>query len=312
MRVIDSDAILAALDPLVLVEALRRGHRDGVDRVERVLLSETAPEADDHFLIWPAWQFGAALGAKLVSIFPGNLARGAEPSIHSVYLLFDGADGRPLAVITGESFTRCKTAADSALGAAFLARENAEVLAVIGAGAQAATHIRYLCAVRPSIRRISIWNRTAEKACRLASECGIPGVVLAGSENLEQAVRAADIVSCLTSSTEPVLRGVWLTQGAHVDLVGSFTPQMREADDDTMLRGRIFVDSRAFTLQHCGDLTGPIERGVIATSDVQADLFGLCSGRRTGRRTPAEITVFKNGGGGHLDLMVARALAAMD
>lgn len=297
---IDADAL--KVDPLWLVERLRDGHRQGIGGVERLLLEEPP----DSLLTWVAWQPGVALGAKLATVFPGNEARGAGPSIRSVVVLFDGQDGRPQAVITGESFTRAKTAADSALGADLLARPDAAVLAVLGAGAQAETQIRYLLAVRPSIRRVTIWNRTAAKAQALAASLSIPGVEIGAVEDAEAAVRAADIVSCVTASRTPVLRGAWLKPGAHVDLVGSFTPEMREADDDAMRRSRLFVDTRRFAVGQCGEFTQAIAAGAIAPTDVVAELAELCTGT-PGRRSADEITLFKNAGGGHLDLMVARA-----
>jgi len=308
MRVIDSDKILPCLDPMTLVEALRWGHREGVDAVERILMSQTKTGEANNLLIWPAWKFGGALGAKLVSIFPANEKRGLGPSIHSVYMLFDGDDGQPLCLITGESFTRYKTAADSALGATFLARPDSAILLVAGAGAQAATHIKLLCAAFPSIRRIIIWNRTFTKALKLAGSLALPGVDQVAHENLEDAVRSADIVSCLTSAASPILHGAWLKPGTHVDLVGSFTPEMREADDEAIRRSRLFVDSRRFTTEHCGDVSQPIANGTITAADGIADLFDLCAGRVMGRQTDTENTLFKNGGGGHLDLMIARAL----
>jgi alanine dehydrogenase len=308
MRIIDSDRLVPSLDPLSLIEDLRQGHREGVDAIARALLSEPAGDGEtNHLLIWPAWKFGGAAGAKLVSVFPGNERRGHGPNIHSVYVLFDGEDGRPQCLITGESFTRFKTAADSALGASYLARADARVLTVIGAGAQAA-QIRFLCALRPSIARLSIWNRTTTKSRSLAAGLALSNVDVEPAADLEAAVRSADIVSCLTSASTPVLRGSWLQPGTHVDLVGSFTPQMREADDETIRGGRLFVDSRSFTITQCGDIAIPIANGVIMESDIVADLFDLCCGRVAGRQTATEITVFKNGGGGHLDLMAARAL----
>lgn len=297
---IDADAL--QVDPLWLVDRLRNGHRQGIGTVERLLLEETP----DSLMTWVAWQPGAALGAKLAAVFPGNEARGAGPNIRSVVLLFDGRDGRPQAVITGESFTRAKTAADSALGASLLARPDAATLTVLGAGAQAETQIHYLLAVRPSIRRVAIWNRTAEKARALAASLSVPGIEIAAVEDAEAAVRAADIVSCVTASRDPVLRGAWLKPGAHVDLVGSFTPEMREADDEAMRRARLFVDTRRFAVGHCGEFTQAITAGAIASTDVTAELAELCSGA-PGRRSADEITLFKNAGGGHLDLMVARA-----
>lgn len=297
MLAIDADTI--DLEPLALVERLRRDHERGIGDVDRLLLSE----AGNDLLLWGAWRHGEVVGAKLVTVFPGNEARGLGPNIRSIVLLADGTDGRPLAVLTGESFTRAKTAADSALGASLLARPDVETLAVLGAGGQAATHIRHLLAVRPSIRRVAIWNRTAEKARRLAASLRLPAVVVADAET---AVRGADIVSCLTAARTPVLLGRWLKPGCHVDLVGGFTPEMREADDETVRRARLFVDTRRFTIGACGDLAQPIAAGVLAERDVVADLEALCRGAE-GRRSADEITLFKNGGGGHLDLMVARA-----
>ena len=308
MRVIDSDAVLARVDPLMLVEALRQGHCEGIDAVGRSLLSQDHGNETNHLLIWPAWKFGAAAGAKLVTVFPANQARGLGPNIRSIYVLFDGDDGRPLCAITGESFTRYKTAADSALGAWFLARRSAEVLTVLGAGAQAETQIRFLCAACPSIARVNVWNRTAAKAESLAARLKRIGVPAVACEDRETAVREADVVSCLTSATSPILQGAWLRPGAHVDLVGSFTPEMREADDEAMLRAKVFVDSRFYGLVECGDLADPIARGILRESEVTGDLFGLCSGQVPGRVTDTEVTLFKNAGGGHLDLMVARRL----
>jgi ornithine cyclodeaminase len=309
LHIIDSDRLLSSLDLLSLIDDLRQGHREGVDAAERVLLSDPAgSEEPNHLLIWPAWKFGRAAGAKFVSVFPGNERRGRGPNIHSVYVLFDGEDGRPRCLITGESFTRWKTAADSALGATFLARNDARVLTVVGAGAQAPAQIRFLHAARPSIARVFVWNRTPAKARSLAHELASSGVVADPVEDLEPAVRSADIVSCLTSARKPLLRGPWLKPGTHVDLVGSFTPEMREADDETIRGGRLFVDNRLFTITQCGDVAIPIAKGVIRQSDIAGDLFDLCCGRAAGRLTTTEITVFKNGGGGHLDLMMAQAL----
>ncbi len=296
---IDADRLAETLDPAWLVERLRAGHVEGVDQVERLLLTQGA----DHLLVWAAWQRGTALASKLVTVFPG-----AEPSIRSAVLLWDGADGRPLALITGEAFTRIKTAADSALGAAFLARGEARTLAILGAGSQALTQARYLLAVRPSLRRIRIWNRTPEKAEAVASALRELGHDAGAARDAAHAVQDADIVSCVTAAAAPVLRGAWLKSGAHVDLVGGFTADMRESDDDTVRRATLFCDTRRFTVEVCGDFVDPIRRDIITPDAVVADLFDLCAGRAPGRRTAAEITLFKNGGGGHLDLMAARAL----
>jgi alanine dehydrogenase len=306
MLVVDTDKIADALDYPRLVEALRVGHRRGVDAVERVLLSEAKPAAPiNHFLVLPGWRHGDVFGAKLVSVFPGNGP--PTPSIQTVYVLFDGRDGSPLACITGAQFTLRKTAADSALGASFLARPDVADLLMVGAGNQARHQIAALCAVRPSIRRVAIWNRTPDKARILAGELD-PGIEAAATCDLEGAVRSADIICCATSATAPLVRGAWLKPGTHVDLVGGFTNDMREADDAAIGRASVFVDSRWFTIGLCGDITGPIAAGIISEADIKADLFELCSGRHPGRRSAEEITVFKNAGGAHLDLMVGQLI----
>ena len=307
MRLIDADAATGGLDPLTLVDALRAAHREGgMGEVER--LSVAAPEGDDAALTWLAWHAAHGIAVKTATVFPGNSRTGSLPNIHSVVVLFDAACGRPLAAIHGESFTRMKTAANSALGADLLARSDAETLAVLGAGGQAKTHILFHRAVRPSLRRVLVWNRTAAGGELLAAGLTKGGIDARALADPEAAVRQADIVCCLTASPEPVLRGAWLKPGAHVDLVGGFTPDMRESDDDVVIRGRLFADTLRFTLTVCADYASPIARGVIAREAVEGGLFDLCSGRVPGRRSAEEITVFKNGGGGHLDLIVAREM----
>lgn len=308
LPIIDTDAVARGMDPLDLVARLREGHREGVQGLDRSYLVERrGEEAERGLLVWPAWQHGRALGAKLVTIFPDNETRGLGPNIRSVYVLFDGENGAPLAVMTGESFTRLKTAADSALGASYLAREDARHLVVLGAGAQARAQIRFLRAVRPSIARLSVWNRTPVKAEGLARELGGEGFQAAAVEDRAAAVRDADIVSCITAAQTPVLEGAWLRSGTHVDLVGGFTPSMRESDDAAILKSRIFVDHQALVSAHCGDIADPLARGIIGPDAIEGDLFDLCRGTVQGRKTADEITLFKNGGGGHLDLMAAMA-----
>ena len=311
MRLIDADAAARGLDPLALVEALRHAHREGeMVEVERLCMQEPGeePGTDNSALTWLAWDPRRGIAVKTATVFPGNSRSGLRPNIHSVIVLFDASCGRPLAAIHGESFTRMKTAADSALASDLLAASGAETLAVLGAGSQAATHIRFQRAVRPSIRRVFVWNRTPATGERLAAALREEGVDAEAVGDAETGVRGAAIVSCLTASRDPVLHGAWLRPGAHVDLVGGFTPAMRESDNDVVRRGRLFADTLRFTVTECGDYRIPIERGVIAREAVEGDLFDLCSGRIEGRRGAEEITVFKNGGGGHLDLTVARAI----
>ena len=304
MLMINTDEHVATLSYTRVIEALRIGHESGVDAVDRLLISEQGgAAAANHLLCWPAWQYREFLGAKLVSVFPSNVP--PVPSISTVYVLFDGHNGEALVCITGAEFTLRKTAADSALGASFLARQDARVLLMLGAGRQAPHQIEALCTVRPSIDRVMIWNRSVEKARRLAEMTG-PGIKATAVTDLEAAARQSDVICCATGSATPLLHGAWLAPGTHVDLVGGFTRDMREADDEAIRRASVFVDSRWFTVGHCGDIVGPIASGAMTEQDIRADLFDLCAGRRPGRVGHDEITLFKNGGGGHLDLMMAR------
>jgi ornithine cyclodeaminase/alanine dehydrogenase-like protein (mu-crystallin family) len=306
MRLIDADAIAAKLDPLVLVEALRTAHRSGMGKVERMLIEE--PGTGNAILTWMALHPKRGIAVKTATVFPANSREGSRPNVQSVVTLFDATNGAPLAAMHGESFTAMKTAADSALAADLLALRDAATLAVLGAGGQARTHVRFHRAVRPSIRRVLVWNRTHAAAERLAAKLREDGVDAEARTDPEAAVSEAAIVACLTASTEPVLRGAWLKRGAHVDLVGGFTPAMRESDDVVVRRGRLFADTLRFTIADCGDFADPIARGIIAPEKIEGDLFDLVSGRIPARRLADEITVFKNGGGGHLDLMIARAI----
>jgi alanine dehydrogenase len=307
MILLQDDAIGKWLDWPTLIEALRSGHRAGVDMVERLLLSqsEEARNVPNHLLIWSAWRFDAYCGAKLVTVFPGN--REGRPTNATVYVLFDGRDGRPLAVIESSEFTFRKTAADSALGASYLARADSDCLLMVGAGAQAMAQIQALRAIRPSIREVRIWNRTRAKAEALATKLARDGVFAEVAGDRGGAVPRASIISMATAATRPLLEGAWLSPGTHIDLVGSFTPTMREADDATLRRASLFVDTRRFTVAVTGDLAIPIASGAINEGDIRADLFELARGLHPGRESPEEITLFKNGGGGHLDLMVAIA-----
>jgi ornithine cyclodeaminase len=303
MKLIDVDAA-APVPPLALVQALREGHRTGdIGTVERLLVGQD----DRAALTWVAWHPRRGLAVKTATVFPDN-ARTGKPNVQSIVTLFDGADGAPVAVIAGEGFTRMKTAADSALAVDLLANAVCETLAVLGAGGQAETHVRFIRAVRPSLRRVVVWNRTPAAATALADRLAAPGLTVDVAPTPRHAVEPASIVSCLTAAATPVLEGAWLSPGAHVDLVGGYTPDMRESDDAVVRRGRLFADSWRFGVDICGDYAQPLAAGVIAREAVRGDLFDLCAGRVVGRTGEGDITVFKNGGGGHLDLMIARAL----
>jgi ornithine cyclodeaminase len=232
-------------------------------------------------------------------VLPDNPLAGL-PAIQALYVLCEGRTGSPVAVIDGTALTYRKTAADSALGAKILAGEGSVHLVMAGAGGLAPYLVDAHRAVRPSLSRISVWNRSGAKAKALAAQIGGEAVT-----DLETVVREADIVCCATNATEPLIKGAWLKPGTHLDLVGSFTPDMRECDDDAVRRARLFVDSRQFAIDQPGDLADPLRRGIIGREQIEADLFDLCRHGLPKPRLPEDITLFKNGGGAHLDLFTA-------
>jgi ornithine cyclodeaminase len=311
LRLIDAASVHRLLDYAPLVEALAAAHRAAPPLVGRSLLEPPpgAGRVGEGFLVLPAWAHGRAFGVKMVTIVPANAERADRlPTVQAVYQLFEGATGRPLAVIDGTALTLRKTAADSGLGAQLLARADASTLLMIGAGALAPHLILAHRAVRPSLRRVLVWNRSAPRRDRLLAELAQRGIAAEPADDLEAAVRAADVISAATLASEPLVRGAWLQPGAHVDLVGAYTPTMREADDEAMRRARVHVDYPGSTVEESGDLVQPLASGALTRQDVLGDLFDLCQGRAPGRRSADEITLFKNGGGSHLDLFSAEFL----
>jgi ornithine cyclodeaminase len=310
MQFINAEQIHRLLDYPSLVAALEQAHQRPVNGMQDLWLEQPNPTGlSNHLLIRAAWRHGQAFGAKLVSVFPGNVhTPNGHPSVQGVYILFDGDNGQPAACLDGTALTVWKTAADSALGAKFLAREEVECMLMVGAGAMAPHLIRAHLAIRPSIHTVRIWNRTPARAEKLAQSLAHLPIKISAIRDLEQAVGEADLISCATMTTTPLIRGAWLKPGAHLDLVGAYTPAMREADDEAIRRARIFVDSRLTTIGHIGELLIPLSKGVIQETDILADLFDLCQKKHPGRQSADEITLFKNGGGGHLDLMTAQAI----
>jgi len=285
--VISATQTRAALSFDMLIEALRRAFAGAVTVPARVHHHIHRPDCDDGvLLLMPAWN-AQVLGTKIAAIFPGNGARGL-PSVHSTYLLCDAATGAPLAVIDGNEITARRTIAASALAASFLAGGDAESLLVVGAGRIGALAAAAFGSVRP-IRRVAIWNRNPVKAARLAGELAEEGMEAAPVATLADAAAQADIITCATPSTEPIIRGEWLKPGVHLDLIGSFTPAMREADDACFARGSIWIDTPDAFVE-AGDLTGPIAAGMIGEDDIRGTLGDLCAGRASfGLETPCGV-----------------------
>lgn len=306
MRIISGEDIAAACSWPMIVEALRDGHR-----LPPAILRDSLLEASGgrKMLVRTAWIEGLASGTKAVTIYPGNPALTPPlPSVQGQVLLFDEARGHVTAVLEGVDLTAWKTAGDSALGADCLARRDVRTMVMVGAGAMAQPLIEAHRTVRPSIERVIVWNRSAPRAEELVARLRASGLDASFVADLDAALPEGDIVTSATMTTEPLVRGARLKPGAHVDLVGAYTPRMREADDETLRRGTLFVDSFATTIGHIGEVMIPMAAGVIAEADIRGDLHALVQGK-AGRRSDDEITVFKNGGGAHLDIMVAHAIA---
>ncbi|MEM8743772.1 MAG: dehydrogenase [Pseudomonadota bacterium] len=301
MRVFSAEELRRAFDFQTLIDALECGHRAGRPQLADTLLGQ-------HYMVRSAHSGAGLIGSKLITIFPDNPNTGSLPSIQAAIVLFDGTDGQPRALLDATELTYWKTAADSALGSRMLSREDAETLVVFGAGGLAPWLVRAHCVVRPSLKRALVWNRTSGRAEAMADELSQDGMSVEVASDPETAVRRADIVTTATMATKPVLHGDWLRAGAHVDLVGGFSEETREADDAVFSRGTVFVDCMESALDGVGDIDGPLQSGAISKEDLLGDLFDLVPGTVGGRQSADEITVFKNAGGAHLDLMVAAAL----
>ncbi|WP_399893056.1 ornithine cyclodeaminase family protein [Streptomyces sp. BBFR51] len=301
---IDAEQTVAALPFDRLVPALRDGFVRGAHSPARHHHTVDA-DGDATLLLMPAWTEGGFLGVKLVNVFPRNAALG-RPALSSAYVLADAVTGEHLAVIDGDELTRRRTMATSALAAGYLARPDSGVLLVVGAG-----HVASLAADAYrsvlGIHTVLVHSRSEQSAGRLADRLSRQGVDARAVTDLPAAVAEADIVSCATLATEPVIRGDWLRPGTHLDLVGSFRPTMREADDQCVRRGSVFIDTPQ-AVRESGDLTQPLEHGVLTPADIRGTLSGLCSGTVPGRRSPDEITVFKSVGSALADLTAAAAV----
>lgn len=283
----------ARLDWIALTDALAEGHTKPKAEIADTFLYRDP----DTLLNRAAWIDGLGLAVKSATIFPGNATFGTS-SVNGGVMLFSDRDGTLQAIIDFHLVTKWKTAGDSLLAARRLARPDSRNILIVGAGTQArGLHAAYSAAFPDAT--FTIWNRTPARARAMAADT--PNLSVA--DDLQAAVATADIVTCATMSTEPVIRGDWLHPGQHIDLIGAYRPDMREADDTVLKRGRLFVDSLDTTIGHIGELRIPIETGIITAQDIIADYYTPDAFKR---QSADEITVFKNGGGAHLDLMTSR------
>jgi len=305
----DGDRVHALLPYPVLIDWL--GDRlAGVVPESTVSIADEPERGGNQFVTLVGWQKGELIAVKMVGVFPGNLQRQPpEASIQGLVCAFSGETGAPVLVADGEALTFRKTAADSGLGAKLLARADAQTLLVVGAGGLAPHMVAAHRAARPSIERVRIWNRTIGRAQALAARLREDGIDAEAVNDLDRAVPDADVISCVTMSERPLVRGALLKPGAHLDLVGSYLPGMRECDEEAIVRANVFVNSRR-GIENAGDLVNAIEKGRFAWTEIRADAAELCTKAHAGRTQDTEITVYKNIGGGQFDLFAASCLLA--
>jgi ornithine cyclodeaminase/alanine dehydrogenase-like protein (mu-crystallin family) len=288
-----------------LVDAIRQMFITGCEAPPRHHHSIPVPGGvPGTLLLMPAWRTGQFLGIKLVNIFPGNGAH-KKSALSGLYILADANTGEILAQFDGKELTARRTAAASALAASYLARQDARCLLVVGTGRVSKNLAQAYCAVRP-IEEILVFGRSLERIRQFIGDLRFLPARLSVASDLAGALQRADIVTSATLATEPVIHGRYLKPGAHVDLVGGFRPDMREADDDTIKRATaIFVDTREGATREAGDIVQPIAHGILAKNDIAADLFDLCLNRHPGRTHDNEITLFKSVGAALEDLAAA-------
>ncbi len=267
---------------------------------------EVPSDPDATLLLMPAWQIGQYIGVKMVNVFPGNAKRGLA-SIGGCYLLSSGTTGELLAVMDGPELTARRTAAASVLAAQFLARTDARKLLVVGTGRLSLNLIEAYASCH-DLDEIQVWGRSLDKAQVVADQLEKVGIEVTAVADLAEACAAADIISCATLSQQPLIQGEWLSPGTHVDLIGGFTPTMREADDEVIRRAKVFVDTHEGATKEAGDIVIPLETGVLKQSDVLADLYQLCREEHPGRTSDNDITLFKSVGVALEDLAAAIAV----
>ncbi len=284
-----------------LIDALQSAFREPCDAPERMHFDLGGAGS---LIIMPAWQLKGFLGVKVVQVFPGNSDIG-KPTVHGMYMLASAGTGEVLSLIDAQELTARRTAAVSALASRFLSRAASRCLLVMGTGRLAFEVVSAHATVRP-IEQVLIWGRNSARASalcrRICDELDLNAQV---ADSLDLALSRADIVSTVTAAFKPILPGRSVRPGTHVDLIGGFTPSMREADDDVIRSAEIYVDMLASAVREAGDIVDPIERGVISRSAIRGDLFDLCAGRAPLRTSEGAVTVFKSVGLALEDLAAA-------
>lgn len=305
MRIYSPAETAAALDYPGLIGSIAEIFAMGATAPQRH--HHTIPkkgEPDEVLLLMPAWATGFGVGGvKIVNVVPGNNTRGL-PAIMASYLVFDELTGAHKAILDGATLTAKRTAAVSALAAGKLARKDANTLLVVGSG-RVAQELPHAFKAVHDIERVIVWSRTAETASQLADRLATEGLQASAQTDLENAVAQADIISCATLASEPIIKGAWLRPGQHLDLIGSYAPHMREADDDAIRRSKVWIDTDA-ALHETGDLIKPLASGALTIEAICGTLYDLSKPDFISGRMETDITLFKGVGHALEDLAAAR------
>jgi len=303
MRNLDAGDVSRCLDYASLVDALDDAFRGDVTVPSRH--HHTVPVSDGRdatLLLMPAWDTDF-LGIKTATVMPENAAK-ALPAVHATYQLLDRNTGVMLAIMDGTELTARRTAAASALAARYLARPGTSKLLMVGTGTLA-PHLIGAHASQQPLKEVLVWGRDPSKAAAVVKGIDLPNVSISATDDLHAAAEWADIISCATLATDPLIMGAWLNNGQHIDLVGGFTPAMREADDEALRRSRVFVDTED-AIVTAGDICDPLERNIIKEDDILGTLFTLARGETPPPRpTGDDITLFKSAGTAIEDLAAA-------
>ncbi|MCS3504379.1 ornithine cyclodeaminase family protein [Achromobacter sp. JUb104] len=302
MRFIDTEQTRGALSFDAVIPALREAFREGATVPTRHVHAIQSGTAHGTTLIMPAWSDRGYFGVKIINIFPENTHQGL-PGLHATYNLYSATTGVPIAQVDGDIVTVYRTAGAAALGADYLARKEASTLLIVGSGRIAGLVAQAMRTVRP-IQRVMVWNVREAGAQALAESLRAQGFDAQPTTDLEAAARAADIISCATLSTVPLIQGAWLRPGTHLDLIGSFTPDMRETDPACFDGTTVYVDTDEAPTKS-GDLLSAFDAGVLTRDAIQGNLHQLTTGARPGRQNDQEITVFKAVGSALEDLTLA-------
>ena len=304
---IDHSFIETKTDFRELVSALREGFSNNdtlTPERHHHDFPNTEMGADTTMLLMPSWQDGKDAGVKVVTLSPHN-ARLNLPSIQGTYIYMDALSAEVKAILDAKSLTNKRTAAASALASSYLSDPSSKTLLLIGTGALSPELIQAHCSVRP-IKHVMIWGRNIEKAEAVKRLLADRDLDLEVVEQLHEAIPRADIISAATLSKEPLILGKYLRAGQHIDLVGSFKPNMREADNTVIQKAKLFADVRSMATKESGDFAIPIAQGLIGLDDIIADLFDLSQQKKSYKRAEGDITVFKSVGYAMEDLIAAR------